>query len=200
MNIYEMVARSRSYRRFYENFRVSIETLTSLVDLSRLTPSAANLQPLRYIISNDPEINQSIFETLSWAAYLKDWDGPQKGERPSAYIVMLGEKKHSQTAAWDMGIAAQTIMLAATESGLGGCMVGSIKKDVLARVLEVPEAFEILLVLALGKPKEMVVLEIIRPGDDIKYWRDNKKVHHVPKRPLEEVLLKSYERKQSDQD
>ncbi|EFI33309.1 nitroreductase [Desulfonatronospira thiodismutans ASO3-1] len=196
MNIYEMVARSRSYRRFYENYKVSMETLTSLVDLSRLTPSAANLQPLRYIISNDPVTNGSIFETLTWAAYLKDWPGPSEGERPSAYIVILGEKKHSKTAAWDMGIAAQTIMLGATEAGLGGCIVGSIKKEALSEALQVPDELEVLLVLALGKPKEMVLLETLKPGQDIKYWRDSRKVHHVPKRPLEEVLIKSFERQE----
>ncbi len=196
MNLYEMVARSRSYRRFYQHYEVSMETLISLIDLSRLTPSAANLQPLRYIASNDPVTNQSIFETLTWAAYIKDWPGPIEGERPSAYIVILGEKKHSKTAAWDMGIAAQTIMLGATEAGLGGCMVGSIKKEALWEALQVPEELEGLLVLALGKPKEKVLLSTLNPGQDIQYWRDSKKVHHVPKRPLEEVLIKNFERQE----
>ena len=196
MNLYEMVARSRSYRRFYQHYEVSMETLISLVDLSRLTPSAANLQPLRYIASNDPVTNQSIFETLTWAAYIKDWPGPMEGERPSAYIVILGEKKHSKTAAWDMGIAAQTIMLGATEAGLGGCIVGSIKREALWEALQVPEELEVLLVLALGKPKEKVLLSTLNPGQDIKYWRDSRKVHHVPKRPLEEVLIKSFERQE----
>ncbi|WP_291318688.1 nitroreductase family protein [Desulfonatronospira sp.] len=196
MNIYEIVARSRSYRRFYENYKVSMETLTSLVDLSRLTPSAANLQPLRYIASNDPVTNESIFQTLTWAAYLKDWPGPSEGERPSAYIVLLGEKKHSKTAAWDMGIAAQTIMLGATEAGLGGCIVGSIMKEALSDALQVHDELEVLLVLALGKPKEKVIVETLKPGQDITYWRDSKKVHHVPKRPLEEVLIKSFERQE----
>lgn len=187
-----MVLKTRSFRRFYQHHQVDAETLTSLVNLARLTASAANLQPLRYITSNNQDMNQEIFTCLSWAAYLEDWPGPESGERPSAYIVILGDKEHSKTAVWDMGIAAQTIMLGATEEGLGGCIVGSINTEKLASTLQVPENLDILLVLALGRPKEKVVLETMKPGQDIKYWRDNKKVHHVPKRPLEEVLIKSF--------
>ncbi len=192
MNLYQMVLKTRSFRRFYQHHQVDAETLTSLVNLARLTASAANLQPLRYITSNNQDMNQEIFTCLSWAAYLEDWPGPESGERPSAYIVILGDKEHSKTAVWDMGIAAQTIMLGATEEGLGGCIVGSINTEKLASTLQVPENLDILLVLALGRPKEKVVLETMKPGQDIKYWRDNKKVHHVPKRPLEEVLIKSF--------
>ncbi len=190
MNLHEMVVRTRSFRRFNEQHRVSIETLTSLVDLARLTASAGNLQPLRYIISNDPEVNREIFTCLSWAALLKEWPGPAEGERPSAYIVILGEKTKAKTAVWDMGIAAQTIMLGATESGLGGCILGSINKEKLNPMLQVPDHLQILLVLALGRPREKVILETLKPGQDINYWRDEKKVHHVPKRPLEEILIR----------
>ena len=114
-----MVARTRSIRRFYESHRININTLISLVDMARLTASAANLQPLRYIVSNDPEKNEEIFACLSWAAYLENWPGPEAGERPAAYIVILGEKSHAGTAVWDMGIAAQTIML-------GACSIYSV--------------------------------------------------------------------------
>ncbi len=119
MNLHEMVARTRSIRRFYESHRININTLISLVDMARLTASAANLQPLRYIVSNDPEKNGEIFACLSWAAYLENWPGPEAGERPAAYIVILGEKSHAGTAVWDMGIAAQTIML-------GACSIYSV--------------------------------------------------------------------------
>jgi len=147
---------------------------------------------LRYIVSNDPEKNEEIFACLSWAAYLENWPGPEAGERPAAYIVILGEKSHAGTAVWDMGIAAQTIMLGATEAGLGGCILGSIKKDELALALQTPEHLDILLVLALGRPKEKVLLKNLKPGQDIRYWRDEKKVHYVPKRSLEEVLIKRF--------
>ncbi|PTN36845.1 nitroreductase family protein [Desulfonatronum sp. SC1] len=192
MNLRELVSRTRSFRRFYENHPLTPETLEDLVDTARLTASAANLQPLRYMISVDAQVNAQIFPHLAWAAYLKDWDGPEEGERPTGYIVILGDQRYTKTSAWDLGIAAQTILLGATELGLGGCMIGSIKKDTLAMTLEAPEDFEILMVIALGRPKEKIVLERLGEDGDIKYWRDEKGVHHVPKRDLDSILLRRF--------
>ncbi|SDB58977.1 Nitroreductase [Desulfonatronum thiosulfatophilum] len=189
MTLRELVSRTRSFRRFYENHQLSLSILEDLVDMARLTASAANLQPLRYMISVDPQMNAQIFPQLAWAAYLQDWNGPSEGERPSGYIIVLGDERHSKTAAWDMGVAAQTILLGATETGLGGCMIGSIKKKELAEILAVPEGFEILLVLAIGRPKEKIVLEQLGEDGSIKYWRDDKGVHHVPKRDLDSIIL-----------
>ncbi|WP_031388761.1 nitroreductase family protein [Desulfonatronum thiodismutans] len=193
MTLRELVSRTRSFRRFYENHPLSLEALEDLVDMARLTASAANLQPLRYMISVDSSVNARIFPHLAWAAYLKDWDGPEEGERPTGYIVILGDQRYAKTSAWDLGIAAQTILLGATETGLGGCMIGSIKKDALAAALETPEGFEILMVIALGRPKEKIVLERLGESGDIKYWRDEKGVHHVPKRDLDSILLRRFE-------
>ena len=192
MTLRELVSRTRSFRRFYENHPLSLTTLEDLVDVARLTASAANLQPLRYMISVDPHVNAQIFPHLAWAAYLKDWDGPEEGERPTGYIVTLGDQRHAKTSTWDLGIAAQTILLGATEMGLGGCMIGSIKKDALAVALEVPEGYEILMVIALGRPKEKIMIERLGEDGDIKYWRDDKGVHHVPKRDLDSILLRRF--------
>lgn len=189
MTLRELVSRTRSFRRFYENHPLSLTTLEDLVDTARLTASAANLQPLRYMISVNSEMNDRIFAHLAWAAYLKNWKGPDKGERPTGYIVVLGDQRRSQTSATDLGIAAQTILLGATEIGLGGCMIGSIQKDSLAETLAVPDGFDILLVIALGRPKEKIVLEQLGPEENIEYWRDDKGVHHVPKRDLDSILL-----------
>jgi nitroreductase len=189
MNIRELVLKNRSYRRFDEKAPISVETLKDLVDLARLSPSAANLQPLRYILSADPGKNAEIFPCLAWAGYLKDWPGPSEGERPTAYIVILGDTDVTRTFGCDHGIAAQSILLGAVERGLGGCMIGSIKRESLRKVLDIPEKYEILLVLALGKPGESVYLETIGPDGDIRYWRDEKGCHHVPKRPLTELIL-----------
>jgi nitroreductase len=185
----DLIKKNRSCRRFVEEEQVSVQTLRGLVNLARLSASAANLQPLKYILSNDPEKNEMIFSCLAWAAYLKDWPGPAEGERPSAYIIVVGDTSLARTFAIDLGIAAQSILLGAREQGLAGCMVGSIKKDLLADMLALPERFEILLVIALGQPGETVVLEEMPPGGDIKYWRDDQGVHHVPKRPLDEIIL-----------
>jgi len=188
--IEELITGNRSYRRFYENEAMSLDTLKWLVNLARLSASAANLQPLKYILANDPAKNADIFSCLAWAGYLKDWPGPAEGERPAAYIVILGDKEISQNFGCDHGIAAQSILLGAREKGLGGCMLGSIQRDRLRELLKIPEKLEILLVLALGKPREKVVLEEIAPGESIKYWRDDQGVHHVPKRKLEDIIIR----------
>ncbi len=185
----ELIRKNRSVRRFYEEYYISLETIEDLIDLARLSPSAANLQPLKYIISNTPERNEEIFLHLSWAGYLKDWPGPEKGERPSAYIIILGDTEITTNFSCDHGIAAQSILLGARELGLGGCIIGAINRKGLAKALNIPKRYEILLVIALGKPKEEVVIEEIAPGESIKYWRDEKGVHHVPKRRLRDIIL-----------
>jgi nitroreductase len=190
MNFGDLVLKNRSYRRFYENVPIEHDTLKQLVDLARLSGSAANLQPLKYILSSDYEMNASIFPHLRWAGYLKDWDGPVEGERPSGYIIILGDKNITQTFECDHGIAAQSILLGATYRGFGGCMIGSIQREGLRRELEIPLHFEILLVLAIGKSKEIVKIETIGTEGDIKYWRDDEGLHHVPKRTLEEIIVK----------
>lgn len=188
--IRDIVMRNRSYRRFYQDHAISIEDLRAFVDLARLSASAANRQPLKYFLSNEASMNGTIFEQLGWAAYLKDWPGPTEGERPSAYIIILGDTDIAKDFWCDHGIAAQTILLGATEKGLGGCMIGSINKKGLAEALHIPGCYEILLVVAIGKPKEQVRLEAVGPDGDIRYWRDDKGIHHVPKRSLEEIILR----------
>jgi nitroreductase len=157
--------------------------------LARLSASGANRQPLKFALVCDPETNAAVHAHLSWAAYLEDWPGPSEGERPSGYIVILGDTEISQSFGVDWGIAAQSIMLGATEKGLGGCMIASINKQGLREVLQLPERYKILLVLALGKPKEEVVIDPVGPDGSIKYWRDEAGVHHVPKRSLQDLIV-----------
>lgn len=187
--IKDLILKNRTYRRFYEDVKLDESTLKELVDLARLSSSGANLQSLKYIISYTEEKNNTIFPHLRWAGYLKDWNGPEEGERPTGYIVMVADKEISKNYFWDHGIACQSILLGATEKGLGGCMFGSIDREKLIEGLKIPERYELLLVIALGKPKEEVVLEELNEAGDIKYYRDENKVHHVPKRNLEEVIL-----------
>jgi nitroreductase len=189
MVIKDLIKRNRSYRRFYEEVVIKVETLRELVDIARLSSSAGNLQPLKYIISCDPQKNSLIFSHVAWAGYLKDWAGPGEGERPSAYIIILGDKEITQSFGCDQGIAAQSILLGATEKGLGGCIIGSVKRQELREGLDISSRYEILLVLALGKPRETVVIETVGPKGDIKYWRDNEGIHHVPKRELDEIIV-----------
>jgi nitroreductase len=188
----ELIGRTRSYRRFDQIHRVPGELLDELVGLARLSASGANLQPLKYILSCDPGTNQAIFPTLGWAAYLKGWPGPADGERPTAYIVVLLDTEISKSAGVDHGIACQNILLGAVERGFGGCMIATINREALRRILEIPERYEILLVVALGRPAEQVVVDDMEPGQDIKYYRDPEGVHHVPKRRLEEIVLRRF--------
>jgi nitroreductase len=185
----DLVLRNRSFRRFDASHPISRATLLELADLARQTASAANRQPLKYLLSHDPDRNAAIFPHLAWAGYLKDWDGPAPGERPSAYIVILVDQRIAKEWWCDDGIAAQTMLLEATRRGLGGCMIGAIQKEKLRRALHIPDHFLIRLVLALGKPAEQVVLEPLGADGDIRYWRDDRGVHHVPKRSLEEVVI-----------
>ena len=185
----ELVRGNRSYRRFHQEVPVSLEELRELVDLGRLSASGANLQPLKYVLSHESERNAAIFETLGWAAYLKDWAGPEEGERPAAYIVVLGDTAIRKSFGVDPGISAQSILLGAREKELGGCILASIQRDALRELLRIDRRHEILLVLALGKPKETVVIDPVGADGDIKYWRDADGVHHVPKRALDEIIV-----------
>ena len=185
----DLVLKNRSYRRFHQEKKIDEETLRDLIALARITPSSANRQPLRYILSTEQESNTRIFETLGWAGYLKDWPGPDEGERPVAYIVVLGDRNVCSNWSADPGIVMQTMLLAATEKGIGGCMFGSIKREELARSLGIQDRYEIVNVVAFGYPKEQVVLEDCGDQSDIKFYRDKDAIHHVPKRSLDELIL-----------
>jgi len=189
MNFEELVKANRTYRRFDESYVIEYKLLEWLINLARLSASGSNKQPLKFLLFNTPSDCSRIFPFTLWAGYLKEWPGPEPGERPSAYIVILGDTSISEAFGVDPGIAAQSIMLGASTEGLGGCMIGSIIKEGLRSELAIPKQFEILLILALGKPIEKVVVDEITNGD-VKYWRDEDKTHHVPKRSLSELIVK----------
>lgn len=187
--ISELIRNNRSCRRFHQQVTIDVDTLKSLVELARQSASAANLQPLRYLLACSPEANRDIFDCLAWAAYLKDWPGPEEGEKPAAYIVVLGDTNQTNRFDCDVGIAAQSILLGAREAGLAGCMLGAIRRKRLRKCLQIADHLEILLVIALGKPKERVVVDTVGEDGDIRYWRDENGVHHVPKRALSDIIV-----------
>jgi nitroreductase len=188
MAIRDLVVKNRSYRRFDESVRIDPQTLRDLVELARCSATATNRQPLKFMISTEPGRNALIFKTVGFARQL-NWQGPVEGERPAAYIIILGDTEISQSFGCDHGIAAQSILLGAVEKGLGGVMLGSANKDNLRAALAIPAKYEILLVVALGKPNETVVLETVGPDGKTGYWRDDQGVHHVPKRKLDELIV-----------
>lgn len=185
--LYNLVLKNRSYRRFDESERISEGTLRELVNLARLSSSAANRQTLKFRLVTSRNECEKVFFNTAWAGYIKN-GAPVKGERPSAYIVILNDNSLFTCNAIDVGIAAGTILLGASEKELGGCMIASFKDERIREALSIPENFETKLVIALGKPVEDVVIEDMK-DNDVKYWRDEERVHHVPKRSLDELIV-----------
>ncbi|HUX14476.1 MAG TPA: nitroreductase family protein [Spirochaetia bacterium] len=187
-----MVQKNRSYRRFDESSAVVRSTLEGFVENARHSASTANLQPLKYFPVDSAGPRAAVFECLKWAGYLTEWVGPESGERPAAYLVMVHDteiKIKAEYLWFDAGLASQTILLSATEAGLGGCILASIDRDRLRSALSIPSRYEILVVLALGKPVEKVVLTEVTESGSIKYFRDTDGVHYVPKRSIAEILI-----------
>lgn len=185
----ELVKKNRSYRRFNQNTRISEEQILRWIELARNTASGRNMQPLKYALCTDEKMNSLIFEQLAWAGYLQEWKGPSEGEQPTAYIAVLKDKLLAENIYCDDGISMQTILLGAVSDGFGGCIIGSFNKTRVSTIFKLPDHLELLWVIALGEPKETVILEE-SDGEDIRYWRDEKNVHHTPKRRLKDLIYK----------
>ena len=192
MTFKELVLKNRSYRGYDASCAVSKEELLELVDLSRFAPSAMNLQELKFCVVCDKETAGKLVKLSKWAARLKEKKLPYPGKEPSGFIVICRDKDLSpslELSLIDAGIAAQTILLGAVEKGLGGCINASFNKEELSALLALPQNAEPLLLLAVGKPDEKIVLTRAEPGGDVAYWRDESDVHYVPKRALKDIVL-----------
>jgi nitroreductase len=189
MNLKELVLKGRSIRRYGEDEIIPEQVVIDLLELARNCPSSRNDQPLKFIYSVQKKINNLVFPCLKWAGYLTDWNGPVMGERPAAYIIVLGDQNISNNFECDAGIAMQTIVLGAAEKNLGTCIIASVDRPQIRKILDVPDQYEILYIISIGYPAETVILEETGKDGNIKYWRDENGVHHVPKRPLNEIIL-----------
>ena len=189
--LYELIKRNRSIRRFDNSQKIGIGSIEKWIELARLSPGARNMQPLKYVVCTGEEMNRQIFPHLAWAGYLTDWKGPEENERPVAYIAVVLDKSLIEKADCDAGIAMQSILLGAVEDGYGGCIIGSVNKIKVSEILGLPLHLEILYMIALGKPAEEVVIDQVI-NRNIKYWRDENEVHHVPKRPLSEIIYRKF--------
>lgn len=187
--IRDLIIKNRSYRRFDQSVKITTQQLEGWIELARFSASGRNMQSLKYVVCTHEKTNEKIFPNLGWAGYLTNWKGPDDGEKPVAYIAVLHDKSMAEGFFCDDGIAVQSIMLGAVEDGFGGCIIGSVNKRKVSKVLELPDHLEILWVLAFGKPAETAIIETAVNGE-IKYWRDEKEIHHVPKRPLNEIIFK----------
>ncbi|MBN2546827.1 MAG: nitroreductase family protein [Spirochaetes bacterium] len=189
--IKELIFKNRSYRRFDESHEITEAFLKDIIELARLSGSAANRQPLKYKIVTKEEERNLLFNNIKWAGYLTDWDGPQVGERPSGYIIILYDRNieaNKEFLYCDLGLASQNILLGLVEKNLGGCMIGSINKENIINKFKIRKQYEILLIIAIGKPKETIILDDVK-NDDIKYYRDKNDCHHVPKRKLSDIII-----------
>jgi nitroreductase len=187
MSVYELIKKRRSIRRFLPK-QIPYEILQTIVDAGRLAPSGSNLQPLEFIVVDDPELVASVFDHTRWAGYLPPEIGPPPaGQRPEAFVVVLCNRQKSST--WtehDAGAAIENMILVALDEGIGSCLLGSIAREEIKRILSIPEHCDIDSVLALGYPNEEPVM--VEFQGSVKYWRDEKGVQHVPKRALTEVI------------
>lgn len=189
MHLKELIQKNRSYRRFDGKYKISEKALLDLIELARFSACGRNAQSLKYIICNNQEVNDQIFTCLSWAGYLTGWPGPEYGERPTAYIIVLHDQSISEKYYCDDGIAMQNILLGAVEKELGGCILRAFNRSRMMEILNLPDQYEIIDVVALGKPAETVVVDPLPENGDTRYWRDKHGVHHVPKRSVEELVI-----------
>lgn len=190
MSFKELVKKNRSYRGFDESVVVTKEQLLEMVDCARFAPFSQNFQSFKYFLSCDPETNGIIQPLTAWARWLMPIELPRKGHMPTAFIILcydsdIGPGPERFTK--DVGICAQTILLSATEMGLGGCMIGNFSPEKMKAALKLADNLTPMLVIAIGKPDETVVMTEVK--GDIKYYRDENDVHYVPKRSLEDLVI-----------
>ena len=194
-NFKDIVKRNRSYRGYDENYRFTKEQLEEYVDTTRYTASSVNMQPLKYFIAYEKELVDTIQKMTKWARALPDLNLPYEGKRPTGFIVVCQDTNIAPNTARflkDVGIVAQTILLQATEEGLGGCMIGNFSPEEVINTLKFESNIVPLLIIALGKPDEEIVITDITDDTDVKatnYYRDENDVHYVPKRLLKDILI-----------
>ena len=192
--IYEKLRKRRSIRRFLKK-SVSEALLRKCVDAARFAPSGMNLQPLKYVVVNEASLLKEVFQTLRWAGYLPDYQ-PDEGEMPRAYVIILLDSRiASKASQHDAGIAAASITMVAYDEGVGSCILGAVDRRKLKEILSLPEALDIVLVVALGYPAETPVVDEVE-GGDVKYWLDSERTLHVPKRGFEDVVYWNLGQKQ----
>lgn len=187
----DLLLSSRSYRSFDESVKISPKLLADWVDCTRYAPSSINLQMLKFCAVTEPSLCADLLFGTRWAGKIKDTKLPPIGHAPVAYIIICADKNVISTAEHfdkDVGICAQTIMLAASEAGFGGCMIGSFSADQVKEILELDDNLVPKLVLALGKPDEHVELVGEAPDGSVTYYREND-IHYVQKRSLESILI-----------
>ena len=188
----DLVKQARSHRGFRQDRKVTRQELEHLVECARFTPAARNNQVLKYYLAEKPETVAAIQPLTKWAGALAELHLPRKGAEPVAYIVICLDGSLAENPApyqRDVGIVAQTMLLAAAEMGLNGCMIGSFAAGELREKLGLPEAIKPQLLLALGEGTDRIVMTNVGEDGSTTYYRDAEDTHYVPKRTLEQLIL-----------
>ncbi len=189
-DIKNLVVQTRCTRRFKADYKVDTKDIKEIIDLARQISSAKNMQPLKYIIANDKKSFEIVHKPIKWASHLKEWN-QSEDEKPSAYIVILNDTSIKGYAMVDLGSSIQTIMLALNAKGLSGCLLASIDKELYKKEFDLAENLEPMLAIAIGKGDEDI--KIVDVKKDTNYYRDENDTHCVPKRDLNDILVKVYE-------
>ncbi|MDO4790366.1 MAG: nitroreductase family protein [Porphyromonas sp.] len=187
--------RNRSYRRFDESKKIDSTEIEKWIEAARYCASGRNLQPIKYIIVTDVEACNALTATVKWAGYLPEWDGPEEGERPTAYIAQLLDTSLTSTVRLDDGLQLSAITLSVVNDGYGCCIFQSYNAATISEILALPDEMKLISIVAVGKPVEEVVIKDIDPGECIKYYRDEKRRHVVPKRKLSELIYRVQDKK-----
>ena len=188
----DLVFANRSYRGYDESYRFTKEKLMSYDDLTRFTASSVNAQPLKYHIAYKKDEVDLIQKMTRWARALPETELPHKGMCPTGFIIICQDTDISENLARfqkDIGIVAQTILLSAVEDNRGGCMIGNFSADEVKDKLKFSDNIQPMLIIALGKPNEKIVIKEIDSGENINYYRDKNDTHYVPKRKLKDIIF-----------
>lgn len=182
MDVSEAIWKRRSVRRF-KQIEIEEKKLIGCIDAARIAPSAANLQPLEYIVIRGAETRKKIFKEIKWAGYL-DWN-PTEDEAPMAYVAVLKNRNISSNGKYDVGLAIENMILYGMEEGISSCIIASFNKQKLREILDVPSHMEIELLVAFGYAAEKPIMEEMK--NSVKYYRVND-ILHVPKRNLRDIV------------
>jgi len=186
LSLYDLIVSRRTIRQF-KSKPIARPILEKIVNAGRLAPSAGNMQPLEFVVVDDDETRRRIFPCLRWAGYIAPAGNPRPGQEPMAYIFpIINQGVREKGYENDVGAAAENMILAAWEEGIGSCWLISVERGKAAAILNVPEGLRVDSVIALGYPAESPVVEEFK--DSVKYWKDDQGILHVPKRRLEDVL------------
>lgn len=192
MELRDLIINTRSFRSFDESQPIPRERILEWIDNCRLCPSAKNAQPLKYKIVDTREGVEKLLPLTKWAGALENITLPPEGKHPTAMVVICCDTtvvSDVNRARIDVGIAAMTLLLSATEAGFGGCMIGAFSPDTVGEKLRIAEKYVPVLIVALGVPAETVFITNPRPDGDITYYRDSHNLHFVPKRLIEDIIL-----------